>query len=66
MQYNEEEFIRSKAYLEAILKGLIGRDLYDQSVYYRVVNALDPIYNAAVEIITTPAAYNSILQSPKE
>lgn len=66
VKYNEEEFIRSKAYLEAILKGLIGRDLYDQSVYYRVVNALDPIYNAAVEIITTPAAYNSILQSPKE
>lgn len=59
--YNEEEFSRSKAYLEAILKGLIGRDLYDQSVYYRVVNTLDPIYNSAVEIITTPSLYHSIL-----
>ncbi|MCM1137946.1 MAG: S41 family peptidase [Duncaniella sp.] len=63
VKYNEEEFIRSKSYLEAILKGLIGRDLYEQSVYYRVVNSLDPIYITALEIITSPQEYNTILSS---
>lgn len=61
IEFNEEQYARSKDYLEAIMKGLIGRDLFEQSMYYRVVNHLDPIYNSALEIITDPALYRSYL-----
>ena len=58
---DEEQYNRSKVYLEAIMKGLIGRDLFEQSMYYRVVNSLDPIYTSALEIITQPEVYKSYL-----
>lgn len=62
VKYDEEQYTRSKPYLEAILKGLIGRDLYDQSTYYRVVNPTNPIYSSAIEIITSPEIYSSYLK----
>ena len=63
--YDEAQFRRSEPILRAIVKGLVGRDLYDQSVYSRVVSPLDPTFAAAVEIINSPALYNSYL-TPKE
>lgn len=64
IEYDEEQYERSKSYLAAIMKGLIGRDLFEQSIYYRAVNYLDPIYTAAVEIINDPDLYISYL-APK-
>lgn len=60
--FNEEQYQRSLPILSAIVKGLIGRDIYEQSTYSRVVAPLDPIFSTAVEIITTPALYDSYLQ----
>ena len=63
--FNEEQYNRSKEYLAAIMKGLIGRDLFEQSTYYRVVNSLDPIYTSALEIVTTPTLYTYFLTPAK-
>lgn len=64
VEFNEKEYERSRPILEAIVKGLIGRDIYDQSIYSRVVSPFDPIYSEAIRIITDPALYNSYLTPP--
>lgn len=64
VEFNEEGFKRSEEYIKAIIKGLIGRDLYEQSTYMRVVNPFNNLFSTAVDIITDPAHYNRHLSSP--
>lgn len=66
VKYNEEQYRRSEPLLRAIIKGLIGRDIYEQSTYSRVVGPLDPTFATAVEIINDPALYRSYLSAPKK
>ena len=62
VEFNQEQYDTSRSYLEAIVKGLVGRDLFDQSTYYKVVNPLNNIFSSAVDIITDPARYDSYLK----
>lgn len=62
VEFNQEQYDTSRSYLEAIVKGLVGRDLFDQSTYYKVVNPLNNIFSSAVDIITDPAKYDSYLK----
>lgn len=62
VEFNQEQYDISRTYLEAIVKGLVGRDLFDQSTYYKVVNPLNNIFSSAVDIITDPAKYDSYLK----
>ena len=62
VEFKQEAYDTSRSYIEAILKGLIGRDLFEQSTYQKVLNPFNNIYNAAVEIITDPAKYDSYLK----
>ena len=64
--YKEEEFRRSEPILSAILKGLIGRDIYEQSTYSRIVAPFDPIFSTAVDIINSPERYNSYLYTKQD
>ena len=59
--FDEKGFETSKETILTILKGLIARDLFDQEAYWRVANRLDPVYLKAVEIFTTPGAYEAAL-----
>lgn len=59
--YDATGYERSKPILEAIVKGLIGRDIFEQSIYSRIVSPFDPIFSAAVEIISSPTLYDSYL-----
>ena len=61
VEYNEEEYNRSRPILEAIVKGLIGRDIYEQATYSKVVSPFDPIFSEAIAIINDPQKYNSYL-----
>lgn len=61
VEYNEEEYNRSRPILEAIVKGLIGRDIYEQATYSKVVSPFDPIFSEAIAIINDPQEYNSYL-----
>lgn len=60
---NEEELDRSRTLIAAIIKGIIGRDLFDTSTYFQIVNPLlNPVYREAVEIISSPEVYRGYLE----
>lgn len=61
---NEEQLAVSRPMLEAILKGLLERDLYDDGSYMRAVNPLDPVFREALRIIEDPDEYNRLLHAP--
>lgn len=59
---NDNELARSRTLIAAIIKGIIGRDLFDTSTYFRIVNPLlNPIYREALEIINSPEEYEKYL-----
>lgn len=62
VKWDEEQYQRSLPLIEVNLKGLIGRDIYDQALYYRVVNPLNPLYRTAVEVATDPREYGKYLK----
>ncbi|MBD5363618.1 MAG: S41 family peptidase [Bacteroides sp.] len=55
-------FKESEPYIAGNIKGLIGRDLFTPSTYYRVFNPLNPVYRRALDLINDPKRYNSLLQ----
>ncbi|MBM3420042.1 MAG: hypothetical protein FJY11_02790 [Bacteroidetes bacterium] len=61
VEYREEHFRISKHELLKIMKGLVARDLWDMNEYYRIVNHDDPVLIRALEVISSQAAYNSLL-----
>ncbi|MDE5869460.1 MAG: S41 family peptidase, partial [Muribaculaceae bacterium] len=60
---NEEEAERSRPLFSMIIKGLIGRDVYDTATYFKVYNEYDPIFKEAYELIKSPD-YNKLLSVP--
>lgn len=60
VEYNEEEFQRSTPLFSMVIKGLIGRDVYDNATYFKVFNTHDPIFKEALRIISSPE-YDDIL-----
>lgn len=63
VEFKQEAYDISRPYLETILKGLIGRDLFEQSTYFRVVNPSNNIFSTALDIINDPKRYKSYLSS---
>lgn len=63
IEFNEEEARLSRPLFAMVLKGLIGRDTYDSSTYFKVYNQRDPMFREALEIITSPQ-YDKILSRP--
>lgn len=47
--------------IRSIVKGLIGRDLFEQSTYYRAVNHLDPIFRRSRDLLMQRQDYTTIL-----
>lgn len=64
IDFNAEEAELSKPLFRMVLKGLIGRDIYDSSTYFKVYNERDPMFRKALEIIRGPE-YERILQEAK-
>lgn len=50
-----------KIFIVGNVKGLIGRDLFTPTTYYRVMNPLSPIYKRGLQIINDEKRYNSLL-----
>ena len=63
---NPEQLQTSRILVEAVIKGLLERDLYEDGAYVRATNPLNPVYLKALEIISDPGAYNSILSAPAD
>ncbi len=64
IEFNAEEAALSKPLFSMVLKGLIGRDIYDSSTYFKVYNERDPMFKTALEIIKSKD-YSDILKSPQ-
>ena len=61
IEWNEESYMGSAEIIEAQLKALIGRDLYDPSAYYIIINDINDIFKEGLNIISNPDVYDSLL-----
>ena len=61
IEYNEEQFDKSKVQLRLHVKALIARDLFDMNEYHQIINDDNPSLKEAIRIINDPAEYNRIL-----
>lgn len=66
VEYVDKDYSTSKEMMTTIVKAMIGRDLYDVSTYYRIANALNPVYVEGLRLINDPAAYASLLAPPAD
>lgn len=64
VEYNDSDYQTSRPLLENIVKAVIGRDLYETSTYYKVMNPTQDIYRRGLDIINDERRYNSLLQNP--
>ena len=61
-----EQLEISRKTIEAILKGIIGRDLFETQTYFKIVNpVLNPVYVRGLEIINDPEEYRRLLSPSK-
>lgn len=62
VKYNEEQFERSSMMMRTIIKGIIGRDLFTTSTYFKVVNpVLNPVYRESLKLINDDERYRKLL-----
>jgi carboxyl-terminal processing protease len=61
IEFNEEQYLKSKPLITLQLKALIARDLFDMSEYYQIVNDQNESLLEALRIINDPIAYRKIL-----
>lgn len=62
VEFNEEQFNTSLPWIHTVIKAIIGRDLFDQSTYFRIANPMSPEFREALEVITDADRYNSLLR----
>lgn len=48
---NEEQLERSLPIIEAVIKGLLARDLYEDGIYVRATNPLNPVFREALKVL---------------
>lgn len=65
IEFNEEQWNRSKPLLDAIFKGLIARDLYENGSYYRAIAPLNKDFQAALQLINDPVRYSGLLRDTR-
>jgi carboxyl-terminal processing protease len=61
IEWNEQEFERSRPLIALQLKALIARDLYESSAFYRIINEENDIFQEGLRIITNDSRYEGLL-----
>ncbi len=61
IEFNEEQWERSKPLVLAIIKGLLCRDIYEDGSYFRSMTPINKDFQAALELINDPERYHNIL-----
>ncbi|MDE6085748.1 MAG: S41 family peptidase, partial [Muribaculaceae bacterium] len=62
---NPEGLEISRPHIATIVAGIIGRDLFDNATYYKVVYPkVNNEYRAALDLINDPARYKQLLSAP--
>ena len=62
VEYVDEDFMKSKEAICRIAKGLIARDIFDMTAYFRIVNPMNPVFRKALETIDDTKSYHKILK----
>jgi carboxyl-terminal processing protease len=62
IEFDEEQFNKSKDFISFQLKALVARNLFSISEYFQIINGRNDIYREALRIIEDDAAYYSILK----
>ncbi len=62
VEFNQEQYEKSRDLIALQVKALVARDLFDIAAYFQIINPTDPAYKKALEIIRNEAEYNRLLQ----
>lgn len=62
----QADFDKSKRFLKVQLKALFARKMFDLNAFYQVMNGENEACQKAVEILSTPNMYDSILNKKKK
>lgn len=63
VKFNQDDFNRSKPMMTTVLKGIIARDLFETSTYFKVVNpTLNPIFREGLLLINDDQRYEKLLR----
>lgn len=65
IEYDAEQARLSRPLFDTVIKGLIGRDIFETATYFKVYNLRDPIFAEALRIINSPD-YDTLLMPKKE
>jgi carboxyl-terminal processing protease len=50
--FDEKDFRKSKGYLKLLLKAQIGRNLYGDTAYYKIINEINSVYLQAIKLFS--------------
>lgn len=65
VEFNEEQWQRSRPYIVALIEGLLSRDLYEDSSVFRFLNPLLLEYREALDLIGDSSRYDALLSGKK-
>lgn len=66
VEFNEEQWQRSSPLVNAILKGLLARDLYEGGSYFQALTPINKDFQAALKLINDPKRYDRLLKGLPE
>lgn len=66
VEWNDEEYSKSKDLIFIQLKALIARDLYDSSAFYRIINEENDIYIEGLKVILDDEKYYELLKGESD
>lgn len=66
IEFNQEQWERSRPTVEAIMKGLLCRDLFENGSYFRALAPLSKDFNAALRLINDPERYDELLRTGRD
>lgn len=50
VKFDQKDYLKSKEYLKILLKAHMGRNIYDDNAFYKVINQINEIYLQAIEL----------------
>lgn len=62
VEFKQDEYDASKPVIALQLKALIAQNVYHSADYYKIMNDQNPIFNKAIEIISSDELYYPLLQ----
>ncbi|WP_085537106.1 S41 family peptidase [Massilibacteroides vaginae] len=57
IEFNEEEYNRSKPLIKLQIKALIARDMFEMSEYFQIINEDNPSFQKALQILSEKNTY---------